>query len=162
MSSLREQVFARVMKRGLLLHPDQSTGPVSSWKERDKLSTAFLLSLPGPHYGIPSPVFSKAIATLLCAPSPMCSARLGQPIRRSRVDMLGHNVINVDWRVLTGFTDMILSRLKSMLSALTLVYQRNCEAYGFFFPFNPTTASQQTGKVQRKTNPEAGFYLSAP
>ena len=49
----KEQLLGRVLKRGLLLHPDQTTGPVSSWKERDKLSTAFLLSLPGPHYGIP-------------------------------------------------------------------------------------------------------------
>ena len=90
----KEQLLGRVLKRGLLLHPDQTTGPVSSWKERDKLSTAFLLSLPGPHYGIPSDMFSEALATLLCAPSPACSARLGLTIGRSRVDLFGYKVIN--------------------------------------------------------------------
>ena len=56
----REKLMGRVLQRALLLHPDQTTYPVSSWKERDKLSTAWLMSLPGPHYGIATPAFSGA------------------------------------------------------------------------------------------------------
>ena len=132
LGEVREQVFARVMKRGLLLYPDQSTCPVSSWKERDKLSTAFLLSLPGPHYGIQAPVFSEALATLLCAPSPMCSTRLGQPIGKSRVDKFGHRVINerLEGSHWTHRHDFIKAEVNSLCAYTGL--PAVCEAYGVF------------------------------
>ena len=58
----REKLMCCVLQQALLLYPDQTTYLVSSWKDRDKLSTAWLMSLPGPHYDITSPAFSEALA----------------------------------------------------------------------------------------------------
>ena len=128
----REQLMGRVLQRALLLHPDQSSGPVSSWKERDKLSTAWLLSLPGPHYGISSAVFTEALATLLCSPSPACSARLGQKIGQARVDLFGAKVVNerLEGNHWTRRHDMVKAEINSLCAFAGLPAQ--CEAYNVF------------------------------
>jgi hypothetical protein len=133
----REKLMGRVLQRALLLHPDQTTYPVSSWKERDKLSTAWLMSLPGPHYGIASPAFSEALATLLCAPSPACSTRLGQKVGRSRVDMFGAKVINekLEGSHWVRRHDMVKAEINSLCSYAGLPAE--CEAYGVFSSLVP-------------------------
>ena len=130
-------MMGRVLQRALLLHPNQTTYPVSSWKERDKLSTAWLMSLPGPHYGIASPAFSEALATLLCAPSPACSTRLGMKIGRARVDMHGAKVINEKLEGLHFLRrhDMVKAEINSLCSFASLPAE--CEAYGVFSSLVP-------------------------
>ena len=44
----REELRLEIMERGISLHPDQRGVGVSSWKERDKLFSAFLLSTASP------------------------------------------------------------------------------------------------------------------
>ena len=89
----REELRLEVFSRAITLHPQQRGKGVSSWKERDKLSSAFLLSIPGPSSSLSSPIFAEAVATLLCLPSRICTDRLGEKVGGSRVDKLGERVI---------------------------------------------------------------------
>ncbi len=66
---------------------------VSAWKERDKLSSAFLLYLPGLRSGLSSPFMAEALATLLNLPSRVCGDSLGERVGRTRVDRFGERVI---------------------------------------------------------------------
>ena len=158
----KEQLLGRVLKRGLLLHPDQTTGPVSSWKERDKLSTAFLLSLPGPHYGIPSAMFSEAIATLLCAPSPACSARLGQSIGRTRVDMFGYKVINerLEGNHWVKRHDMVKAEVNALCAYTGLPAE--CEAYGVFSHLIPQQPLNRLERFRERQVLRPDFILQVP
>ena len=95
----REKLRGKVLLRALELHPNRAARPVWSWKERDKLSTAWLLCLPGPTSPLSSAEFSEAFAALLCAPSPACHPRLGEPVAGRRiVDKFGDNVVNATMR----------------------------------------------------------------
>ena len=44
-----EKRRAAVLKKAMANHQDQTSKPVWSWKQRDKLSNAFLLNIPGAH-----------------------------------------------------------------------------------------------------------------
>ena len=90
----RETMRAAVLKKALADYEDPSARPVMSWKQRDKLSSAFLLNIPGPHRSISSPIFSEAVAAMLCAPSPVCRDRVGEVIGRSRVDPYGDKIVS--------------------------------------------------------------------
>ena len=89
----REELRLEVMERAISLHPDQRGVGVSSWKERDKLSSAFLLSTPSPKYGLSSPIMAEALATMLCLPSRVCADRVGEKVGGSKVDKFGVRVI---------------------------------------------------------------------
>ena len=89
----REELRLEVFEQAIALHPNQQGRGVSSWKERDKLTTAFLLSIPGPNSSLSSPIFAEALATLLCLPSRVCADRLGERVGGSRVDLHGERVI---------------------------------------------------------------------
>ena len=84
----REKLRLEVMVRAISLHPDQRGAEVTSWKERDNLSSAFLLSTPSPKYGLSSPIVAEALATMLCLPSHVCADKVGE-----KVDRFGVRVI---------------------------------------------------------------------
>ena len=91
----RDKTWAKLIKKGLEVHPrqDRSNRPVWSWLQRDKLSSAWLQSLPGPDSSLTSAEFSEAAAAALCLPSPACLEKLGQIIRgRQVVDLFGETV----------------------------------------------------------------------
>ena len=91
----RDKTWAKLIKKGLEVHPrqDRSNRPVWSWLQRDKLSSAWLQSLPGPDSSLSSAEFSEAAAAALCMPSPACLEKLGQTIRRRQVvDLFGEAV----------------------------------------------------------------------
>ena len=89
----REETRLQVLERAMETHSDQFCRGVSSWKERDKMTTAFLLANPGPTTGISSPFFAEALGTLLCLPSRACSDRVGERVGTGRVDAHGERVI---------------------------------------------------------------------
>ena len=89
----REQILGRVLSESLQRHPRQSARPVFSWPERDKLSSQWLLALPGVDTLLTSEEFSECLAALLCLPSPACAPVLGERVGRSTVDPHGDRVM---------------------------------------------------------------------
>ena len=84
-----EQTHHKLLTKGLLLYTDQEARPCWSWPDRDKQTTAWLLTLTG----LTGPEFTEAAATQLCLPSPACSTRLGETIRGAKkIDLFGDNV----------------------------------------------------------------------
>ena len=78
----RELLLAATLGKGLSQYVDQSAMAVKAWKNRDKISTAFLLELPGPHNSWPSAEWSEALCLILSLHSNACisTRNLGQPI----------------------------------------------------------------------------------
>ena len=91
----RELLLAATLGKGLGQYVDQSAMAVKAWKNRDKISTAFLLELPGPHNSWPSAEWSEALCLILSLPSNACisTRNLGQPIGERYVDMFGCEVL---------------------------------------------------------------------
>ena len=90
MESLRGLVLSHALEN----HDDREARPVFAGPQFDKLSSAWLLSLPGPHSGLSSPVFCEAMCAHLCLPSPACMERLGEPVARGAVvDLYGDKVM---------------------------------------------------------------------
>ena len=133
----RETMRAAVLKKALADYEDPSARPVMSWKQRDKLSSAFLLNIPGPHRSISSPIFSEAVAAMLCAPSPVCRDRVGEVIGRSRVDPYGDKIVsqNLTGGGWTRRHDAVKSEINS--SCVWAGLQAVCEPYGLFGQFLP-------------------------
>ena len=67
----REKMRGAVLSKALSLHPNQQARPVLVWHQLDKLSSAWLLAYPGSHTGMSSTVFSEAVCSHLCLPSPV-------------------------------------------------------------------------------------------
>ena len=91
----REKTRALLLSKALGLHRPKKARHVWSWRQRDKLSTAWLLALPGPDSALSNAEFTEAAAASLCLPSPACQDMLGEtiPARGSRqVDTFGDNV----------------------------------------------------------------------
>ena len=55
--------------------------PALSWKQRDKVSSAWLLALPGIDTRLNNAEFAEVAAANLSLPSPACAARLGEVIK---------------------------------------------------------------------------------
>ena len=89
----RERMMGRLLEEGLLHHQNQETRPVWSWPERDKLSSQWLLSLPGQDSSLTSDEFTQCVEALLCLPSTACSDVIGEKVGRVRVDRFGDNVV---------------------------------------------------------------------
>ena len=130
----REQTRREVFERAVSLQDRRKLKRLglSGVKERDKLTTSFLLSLPGPRYGLSSPVFAEALATLLAMPSLVCRDRVGEMVGRSRVDPFGVKVINAaipggHW---TQRHNAIEHELASLCNYASLPVE--CEPYGLF------------------------------
>ena len=133
----REEERAAVLKQALAGYHDPTSRPVWSWKQRDKLSTAFLLNIPGASSSLSSPIFSEAMAALLCVPSLVCRDRVGEVVGNSKVDPFGDKLVGQN---LTGGGwirrhDTIKSELNSccLWAGLPAV----CEPYSLFGQFLP-------------------------
>jgi hypothetical protein len=132
----REEMRAAVLKKALT-ELDPTARPVWSWKQRDKLSSAFLLNTPGAHSSLSTPVFQEAVAALLCAPSPVCRDRVGEMIGNKRVDLFGDHIVgqNLTGGGWTRRHDTVKSELNSCCGWAGL--EAVCEPYGLFGQFLP-------------------------
>ena len=91
--SARERTRVQLLDKALSLHLPKKTRPAWAWRQRDKLSSSWLLALPGPESHLNNAEFSEAAASSLCLPSPACLERLGEVIRNNKkVDQYGDNV----------------------------------------------------------------------
>ena len=67
--------------------------PAWAWKQRDKISSSWLLALPGADSSLSNAEFAEAAATSLCLPSPACVGRVGEIVKgRKVIDMYGDQV----------------------------------------------------------------------
>ena len=88
-----ERTKSLVLSRSLQLHRPQKARHVWAWRQKDKISSAWLLALPGPDTSLTSAEFSEAAAASLCLPSPACVGRVGEVIGGNvKVDEYGDNV----------------------------------------------------------------------
>ena len=76
-SVAREDLRMEIFERGITLLNRKITKGLGSWKERDTLSTVFLLLSPGSYLSLSKPVLAEALATLLAMPCRVCMERLG-------------------------------------------------------------------------------------
>ena len=91
--SARERTRVQILDKALSLHLPKKTRPAWAWRQRDKLSSSWLLALPGSESHLNNTEFSEAAASSLCLPSPACLERLGEVIRNNKkVDQYGDNV----------------------------------------------------------------------
>ena len=130
----RELLLAETLTKALSQHPNKSSMAVIGWKNRDKLSTSFLLELLGPHNSWSSVEWSEAMCLLLGLPSTSCcdERRLGQPIGNRFVDMYGCEVLCAN--LPGGSWTKRHDRIKSCLSSLALYCGVSfvCEPYSLF------------------------------
>ena len=94
----REALRHEVLQKALKEHPDRNARPVTAYPNLDKLSGAWLLSLPGSTNGLSAPVFAEAMSAHLCLPSPAVvgSTWAGKIIgkRGVEVDNYGDAIMN--------------------------------------------------------------------
>ena len=88
-----ENLRAKVLKKALHQVRPKSTRAAWAWKQRDKVSSAWLLATPGHDTTLSKAEFSEAAASNLCLPSPACRGRVGEVIRgQVKVDLHGDNI----------------------------------------------------------------------
>ena len=84
---------AKVLAKALELVRPTSTRAAWAWKQRDKVSSAWLLACPGPETRLANKEFAEAAAANLCLPSPACVARVGEIIKgQVKIDLYGDNL----------------------------------------------------------------------
>ena len=83
----RDNLRSRLLTHALQLHRPQRDRHAWAWRQRDKLSSAWLLSLPGGGEQLSNEEFSTAAAVNLCVPPPCVVGREGEVIK-------GRTVIN--------------------------------------------------------------------
>ena len=88
-----ENLRAKALDKALQEVRPKSTRAAWAWKQRDKVSSAWLLAAPGHDTTLSSAEFSEAAASNLCLPSPACRGRVCEVIRgRVTVDHHGDNI----------------------------------------------------------------------
>ena len=84
---------AKVLAKALDLIRPKSTRAAWAWRQRDKVSSAWLLACPGPDTKLSSKEFAEAAAANLCLTSPACAERVGETIKgRVKIDPHGDNI----------------------------------------------------------------------
>ena len=92
-TSARERTKAQLLTKALSLYLPRKARPAWAWRQRDKISSSWLLALPGPDSTLSNAEFAEAAATSLCLPSPACMGRVGDAVKgRKVIDIYGDQV----------------------------------------------------------------------
>ena len=155
----REQIRGSVLNKVLETYPDQSARPVWVWPQRDKLSSAWLLSLPGPHNGLTSVIFSEAVCMNLCLPSPVCQDRLGESVGRVKVDLYGDNIMATNlpgdtWRIRHDTIKTEWNRLFMWANM-----RSTCEVFGLFSNLIPQEGLSRIERGRQRQGLVPDFML---
>ena len=81
LTEARENWRAKVLAKGLEQVRPKSTRAAWAWRQRDRVSSAWLLALPGAETSLSSAEFAEGAASNLCLPSPACRGRVGEPVK---------------------------------------------------------------------------------
>jgi hypothetical protein len=158
-----ENLRHRVLYKHLKEWKSRTDRPVWSWPNRDKLTTAWLLSFPGPHTGLSMPVFREGLAMVLCIPSPACRDMVGERVGNGKVDLFGDSVLCQNlpgdgWRIRH---DRIKQEIMSMLGWSGVV--ATCEVWGLFKHLIPQNkqGSEEVNKQRQVMIPDFRIQLSS-
>ena len=156
--------MGRVLEEALKRHPAQEHRAVYSWPERDKISAAWLLCLPGHDSTLTAAEFSECVAALLALPSPACSdpLKLGQKVGKRRVDVFGDNVVSVavagdGWR---KRHDQIKNKIYSLLKWAGVEVQ--CEVFNLFAGLIPQQGLSRMERGRKRQGMVADFMVCLP
>ena len=137
---------------------------LKSWKNRDKLTTAFLLELPGPHNQWTSAEWGEALCLVLGLPSNTCSdnRNLGQPIGDRYVDLYGAEVLCAT--LPGGSWTRRHDRVKAAFSSMALYCGVNfvCEPYALFSANLPQQALHRLQAHQARQALRPDFLFQIP
>ena len=158
----REGMLAKVLQKSLDSLEDQSSMAVRSWTNRDKLSTAFLLDLPGPHNLWTSVEWGEAMCLILALPSNACKPFLGQKIGDRVVDKWG---ADVSCAILPGGSfirrhDKVKSCLSSLATYCGLEYV--CEPQSTFTAHIPQRPLNRVEAHQVRQGLRPDFIFRVP
>ena len=159
---VREVLRGSVLTKALELYPNKAARPVKVWPQMDKLSTSWLLSLPGPHSGLASHIFSESVCANLCLPSPACRSRVGDRLGRSAVDMYGDVVMAAQlpgdtWRIRH---DTIKSEINRLLMWCNM--PASCEVFGLFSHLIPQEGLSRLEKGRARQCMVPDFMIEFP
>ena len=68
-----EKTRAQILTKALENYQPKKARPAWAWRQRDKMSSAWLQALPGNDNHLSNAEFAEAAAANLCLPSPACS-----------------------------------------------------------------------------------------
>ena len=136
--------------------------PVWSWPERDKLSSQWLLTLPGHSTTLTSEEFTQCVEALLCIPSTACSSRVGEKVGNTKVDAHGDTVeaekVKGDgWR---KRHDQIKRRLASLHKWAGISFQ--CEVFNLFSGLIPQQGLSRLEAGRKRQGLVPDFRVQEP
>ena len=157
-----ETLKGSALTKALEMYPNQAARPVKVWPQMDKLSSSWLLSLPGPHSGLTSSIFSESVCSNLCLPSPACRNRVGERVGRSYVDSYGDKVMAAQlpgdtWRIRH---DMIKSELNRLMLWCSL--PSTCEVFGLFSHLIPQEGLNRLERGRARQGMVPDFLVELP
>ena len=95
-----ENTRAKVLEKALSLVRPKTTRAAWAWRQRDKVSSSWLLAIPGTDTTLNNAEFAEAAAANLCLPSPACMGRVGETVKgQVKIDKYGDNIQST---ILTG------------------------------------------------------------
>ena len=158
----REKLRGAVLSKALENHPDRQARPVMVWPQMDKLSSAWLLSYPGPHTGLSSLIFSEAVCSHLCLPSPACEDWIGDKVGKTVMDMFGDKVMATPlhgdtWRIKHDTVKSELNRL-CVWSSLPAT----CEVFVLFSHLIPQEGLSRIERGRKRQAMVPDFQLEVP
>ena len=145
-------MWCKVLTQHLSNYPNQTiTGPRPVWicRQRDKMSTAWLLCLPGAN-GLSSAQFSEAMSLFLCASSTASISRLREKIGKSQVDLYGDRLCTESG--LTGrWSQEMPQKIKSEINnkCIWAGLDAECEPYSLFRHLIPQKPSTELTKEEQ-------------
>ena len=158
----REKTMGLLLLAALEQHPNQNMRPVWSWPERDKLSSQWLLTLPGHDLSLSSEEFSECLATLLCLPSPATAPKVGERVGNRSVDIFGDVVLSAS---LPG--DGFRKRHNTIKKRLTSLFQWanlevECEVFNLFSAHIPQQGLSRIERGRKRQGLVPDFLIRMP
>ena len=155
-------MLGRLLDEALLHHRDQGARPVWSWPEADKLSSQWLLALPGHSNTLTSAEFAECVAALLRLPSPACAQKIGEQVGRRTVDRFGDAVMaetlsGDGWR---KRHDQVKMRLLGFLRWAGI--EVDCEVFNLFAGQIPQRGLARIEKGRKRQGLVPDFQVRLP
>ena len=158
----REKLMVATMEKALQ-QQDPTARPVTVWNNRCKLSTAFLLELPGPHNQWSSAEWGEAMCLILCLPPNCCrdTQLLGKRIGDRFVDLWGEEVscAKLPGGSWTRRHDRAKGAISSLATYANLSFE--CEPYSLFAATLPQRPLHrlQAHQARQGIRPDFLFHL---